>query len=548
MKALEKINTDFKFIALEVSKQLKDAEKYIAHPDEQLLEAIISRDDFIDNLKGRIEDNCFSVSLTGRGRPLSAEKANSMRAKNIIASNLERIADHAVNLVDQMQYVSERSVLDGFSFKPAFKELKHALSKIDSALENKDINLAMAICQCEYELDDIYTRAFEKIIEGIRSGSMVESRITLLFMMHYLERMGDAMLNVGEAIIFAIIGQKLKVHQYKALEESLATSDLHTTIGDVAFASIWGTRSGCRIGQIKDIRQDNGSQRVIFKKGGLKKLNNERQNIDAWQKIVPGLPPRIMSFQKNGRHATMLVEYLGDATFQNLILNAPDELFKEVFLALQETLLHIWEKTAEKKPVDLAFSRQITARIQDVFSVHPSFKIPQKQIGAVSVFSFNERIKIIRAIDRELSAPFSVFAHGDFNIDNIIYDPKLKRIHFIDLNRSGRTDYVQDISVFLVSNFRQPIFESPLRQRLNTVIRSFYAFAGDFARKQGDTSFEARLALGIARSLITSTRFELNTKFAQNMFLRSMYLLERLSEHRPAPWEKFVLPPDTLIY
>lgn len=548
MKALEKINNDFKFITLEVSKQLKDAEKYLVHPDEQLLEVIISRDDFIDNLKGRIEDNCFSISLTGRGRPLGAEKANTMRAKNIIASNLERIADHAVNLVDQMQYLSERSVLDGFSFKPAFKELKQALSKIDSALENKDINLAMDICQCEHALDDIYTRAFEKIIEGIRSGSMVESRITLLFMMHYLERMGDAMLNVGEAIIFAIIGQKLKVHQYKALEESLATSDLHTSIGDVAFASIWGTRSGCRIGQIKDIRQDNGSRRVIFKKGSLKKLDNERQSIDAWQKIVPGLPPRIMSFQKNGRHATMLVEYLGNSTFQHMILNAPDELFKKAFLALQETLLHIWEKTAEEKPVNVAFSKQITARIQDVFSVHPSFKIPQKQIGAVSVFSFNERIKIIRAIDRELSAAFSVFAHGDFNIDNIIYDPKFKRIHFIDLNRSGRTDYVQDISVFLVSNFRQPIFESPLRHRLNTVIRSFYAFASDFARKRGDTSFDARLALGIARSLITSTRFELNTKFAQNMFLRSMYLLERLSEHRPAPWEAFVLPPETLIY
>jgi hypothetical protein len=366
--------------------------------------------------------------------------------------------------------------------------------------------------------------------------------------MHYLERMGDAMLNIGEAIIFAIMGQKLKVHQYKALEQSLSTPEMQTSISDVTFESIWGTRSGCRIGRIKDVRQESSAQRVIFKKGGRKKIDRERKNIEQWEKIAPGLPPKVMSFQENGRHSTMLVEYLGDETFQHLILNAPDNLFEKAFLSLQKTLKEIWEKTLEEKSVKANFSKQITSRIQDVFSVHPSFKIPEKQIGALSVFSFDERIKIIQEIDRVLSAPFSVFAHGDFNTDNILFNQQLKRIHFIDLHRSSRTDYVQDISVFLVSNFRQSIFESPLRRRLNTVVKSFYRFAQDFARQHDDKSFDARLTLGIARSLITSTRFELDTNFAQNMFLRSMYLLERLSEHRTSPWENFVMPPNALIY
>lgn len=547
MKALDKINHDFTFIVLEVNRQLKDAAQYVLQPDARLLEDIISRDDYIDNLKGRIEDSCFSVNLRSSSRPQRAVQINALRAVNIIAANLERIADHAVNIVDQMQYLTDADVLPDFSIKPAFREIQNALALVEKAFTGKSIELAMQICHCEQTLDDLYTETFHRIIEQIQAGLPVESRITVLFIMHYLERMGDAMLNIGEAVIFAVMGQKLKVHQYTALKDSLSSTDMPTDIGDVAFESIWGTRSGCRIGHVRNMRRDSDAQRVIFKKGGCKKLESERSNIELWQEILPGLPPAVMNFQKNGRHATMLLQYLGNATFQHMILNESDSLFEESFLAIQRTMQQVWKTTMETKPSRASFSRQLLARLHDVFSVHPTFKVPPKQIGTVQVQSFDERIKITRTLDRELSAPFSVFAHGDFNIDNIIYDPRAGSVHFIDLHRSCRTDFVQDVSVFLVSNFRQPIFEPRLRHRLNTVIQSFYRFAHNFADLHGDTHFDARLALGIARSLITSTRFELNTKFAHDMFLRSMYLLDRLSEHPPAPWDSFVLPPDTLI-
>jgi hypothetical protein len=406
----------------------------------------------------------------------------------------------------------------------------------------------MQICQSEYALDKIYTKCFQRVIEEIRLGENVENRITLLFILSYLERMGDALLNIGEAIIFAILGQKLKVHQYKAIEETLATSDMNRAIGDVAFESIWGTRSGCRIERIRDLRPAENAQKVIFKKGNRKKLTEEKDNIKQWENIFPGLPPRILNFQENGRHSSMLVEYLGSSTFQHIILNATDDTFSESFLKIQKTLVEIWSKTKQDKAVNAGYCKQISARIQDVLSVHPSFRMPNKQIGSVSVYSFDEHIRTIRSIDKALSAPFSVFIHGDFNIDNIIYNQDTEKIHFIDLHRSRQSDYVQDISVFLVSNFRLPIFETPVRKRLNTVIKSFYHFAHDFAHQHGDATFDARLALAIARSLITSTRFELNSGFAQAMFLRSIYLFEKLISHNDTSLKSFVLPQDILIY
>lgn len=56
-----------------------------------------------------------------------------------------------------------------------------------------------------------------------------------------------------------------------------------------------------------------------------------------------------------------------------------------------------------------------------------------------------------------------------------------------------------------------------------------------------------RLCLGLVRSLLTSTRFELNQKLLQNMFLRGIYLLERITAF-DRPFEQFRLPVDVLAF
>jgi hypothetical protein len=109
-------------------------------------------------------------------------------------------------------------------------------------------------------------------------------------------------------------------------------------------------------------------------------------------------------------------------------------------------------------------------------------------------------------------------------------------------------DYAQDVSVFLVSNFRVPVFEESRRKQLNRIVLSFYWFARQFAAEQDDETFEARLAAGLVRSFVTSTRFELERTFAENMMRRALYLLERLDAHRDAPWETFRLPQQVLLY
>jgi hypothetical protein len=84
------------------------------------------------------------------------------------------------------------------------------------------------------------------------------------------------------------------------------------------------------------------------------------------------------------------------------------------------------------------------------------------------------------------------------------------------------------VSVFMVSNYRLQVLDDRFRQTVLRLTLDFYDFVRTFAQQQGDDSFELRLALGLARSFASSTRFILDKTLANAMFMRARYLIEQV--------------------
>ncbi len=99
----------------------------------------------------------------------------------------------------------------------------------------------------------------------------------------------------------------------------------------------------------------------------------------------------------------------------------------------------------------------------------------------------------------------------------------------------------------MVSNYRLRILDARVRRRIMALARDFYRFARAYARKQGDATFEIRLALGLARSFATSTRFILDKSLSRRMYLRARYLLEQLVALEPAQVSRYRVPVDRLF-
>ncbi len=539
------LEENLKFLVLEVESQITLTFRLLNDAEPDLLEKISAKDDYVDNLKTVIENECFSRlhDINAEG----AEEIKTIRAAQTIAVNLERIADFCVNIARQTEYLIEFNQLHQSNFQEMFALIQDSLKHVLTAFERRDLTEALRICRSEQQLDELYKENFDWIMARLRTGHFVEDLITTLFIFRYLERIGDALLNIGEALIFAVTGERIKIEQFDALKEVLARANFEESVSGAEFKAIWGSRSGCRIGRVDMAVGDSDPAQGLYKEGVKIKIRREKENIEYWERIMPGLAPRILGYQENADKATLLVEFLPGRTLDSVILGNDEKTLQLAMAALEETLTVVWQRTLKSGPTPTDYMAQLKARLDNVRRVHPGFMRSWKAIDKLEIRSSEDLIDRCAVIEQAHPAPFRIQIHGDFNANNLIFNPGSGNINYIDFYRSREADYVQDVSVFLVSNFRMPVFEPPLRQRLNRVIGRFFRFSAGFARDHGDEGFEMRLALALARSFYTSTRFELNRDFAHDMFTRAHYLMEKALDHQ-GPAAAFRLEREVLYY
>ncbi|MDX1698014.1 MAG: aminoglycoside phosphotransferase family protein, partial [Thiohalobacterales bacterium] len=441
-----------------------------------------------------------------------------------------------------MELLEQRPWRGAATYRAMLKQVGKAIGRVEPAVRSNDTRLAMKIGRIKPELDRSYNGLLDKYMKGLEKGRHTKDLVTGLLMAHGVDQMGEALLDISEAIISANFGQPMNIDQYHSLRASLEHLDEVDDPSSLVVKRLAETRSGSGISGIGRPNRRADDFVAVYKDGRRRKLREERRGLKGWEQKFPGLTPRILDYRKRGESASLLIEHLTGLTFEQVLLHESSELLAETLERLNETMARVWQETRSGKPVAAGFMRQLSRRLEEVYRIHPEFRQGECRICGETVPSFGALLKRAHAREAEISPPFSVYIHGDFNVDNIIYDPVDRKISFIDLHRSRYLDYVQDISVFMVSNYRLQVFDARMRRRILELVYDFYRFASRYARKSGDETFELRLALGLARSFATSTRFILDKSLAGAMFMRSRYLIERVLATAPAEAGSFRIP------
>lgn len=530
----EGVNVDLQFLVLEVKKQARASLSVIDRPTARKIEQIRSREDYVGNLKNTLENKSyFNIHrLVEEERQL-----NYYKALIAIASSLQRCSDFFANIADQMRYVKDRDRFDEFNLRRYYRIINRALDMIYPALTQNDLDLAQKICDFEQEIDDLYVESFRQIRTNLRKRRSVDDMLTLLFIFRYLERVGDNFLNIGEAILNIHVGEKMGIRQFRNLRTALDAQQIDIRSRFVEFKPIMNTRSGSRVAKIVDLAPEK-PRTVFYKEGSKEKIDEEVEGLKLWHDSYPDLAPEILWHSSRKDHATLLLEYIEGHDLLEILIRQRGQM--EAALDLLTTrLIEVWTGSKRPKPVRSDYMGELMDRKADIQSVHQQLFAQDNDLEALMVEA--------RALERDLKAPFSTLVHGDFNVDNIIFQPDAGRLYFVDVHRSGFGDYVQDVSVFLVSNFRVPIFSKDIRQRLNDANLRMYDCASGFARSQHDATFEARLALGLFRSLITSTRFLVDKNFSADLFQHATLILRELLAKKDDP-AGFRLAPEYFLY
>ncbi len=310
------VEDNLRFQILEVRKQLKRINAYLRKPSPSDLEKISAGDDYIDNLKRIIHRKSYTAAAEEHGN--DSPPVDLLRAVNVVATNLERISDFCEDIADQVAHIEDPKLLRGTDFRPLVDQVVTGLDLVEKAFFRMDVQVALGVCRIEAEMDRVYDRSFNACLDVMREGGNIQGQVTIIFIHHYFERMGDALLNIGEAIISAALGERIKIDQFHELEDSLEAGELDNHAGEVTLRAIGETRSGCRIDEVRD--GSTGDRSIIFKSGRRKKLLEEKECIERWHQVQPGIAPKIHSYHEGKEHSSLLVEYLPGSTLEATLL------------------------------------------------------------------------------------------------------------------------------------------------------------------------------------------------------------------------------------
>ena len=539
---ISKINRDnLHFLIAEVVSQITSLREYFATASATAAQRILDRGGYSHNLKMRIHNSCMKQMAKGKGKGSNID-ASSLRAIESIASDLDQMTEYCRNCVELLTRVCDVKCIRTRDFESQLDRIIKGIGRIERAINKSDTQLALKIGQIKPGLDITYLKVQKKYTTRLRRKKHTEAFVSVLLAAHHIQQMGDALLNISQSIISANLGQAMNIERYRSLKASVEQLEMEDSLSDVVVEQIAETRSGSVISAISTTDKDDNEKMAIFKDGIKHKLREEREGLKSWHEIFPGLAPRVLSYHKRGQSAALLIEHLAGLTFEQILLHESRPLLQETLGELSATLTSVWKETQSKKAVSAQYMMQLSKRLDEVYSIHPEFRRMKSKICGYTVPAFETLLNRAKSLESRLSAPFSVYIHGDFNVDNIIYDPVEKKINFIDLHRSRYMDYVQDVSVFMVSMYRLQVLDPPLRRRILEMATDFYDFAAAYAKRSKDDTFELRLALGLARSFATSTRFILDKSLARTMFLRARYLLEQVLEANPKQPKSFKIP------
>jgi len=540
MRLPRNIRENLRFLLAESGSQVANLRTYFRQPANSLARRILDRGGYAYNLRLRIHESCLERIVSRKG---DDSDVAALRTLESIATDLERLTELCRDCIRQLEPIQDRKHLRAEAYRPMLGSMTRAIGRIEPAIRNSDTPLALKIGRIKPRLDRACHKLRMQYTGDLkRNRKTTEDLITALLVAHCIEQMGDTLLNISEAVISVNLGHVVNSDRYHSLQTSMEHLGFDDADGGLVIEPLAETRSGSGISGITTQDSEDNGYVAIFKDGEKRKLKEERQGLENWHEIYPGLAPRILSYHKRRQSAALLIEHLAGLTFEHILLHESRGLLRETLGRLNQTLESVWRETRTGKPVCANYMRQLARRLDDVYSIHPEFRQGEISLCGRQVPAFNSLVKRALAREAELCAPFSVYIHGDFNVDNIIYDPVEKRINFIDLHRSRYMDYVQDVSVFMVSNYRLQILDLPLRRRILQLTRDFYRFTAEYADKAGDRTFEIRLALGLARSFVTSTRFILDKSLARAMFMRSRYLLELVLATRTGKEKSFRVP------
>lgn len=185
---------------------LKSVES-LAKFDENAAQQVIKNDDRIDDYLMTIDELC--LRLIALQQPMASDLRIIGTALKI-ATDLERIADHAVDIAKITIRLAGEELVKPLEVIPEMAGI--AIEMLHESLVSyteRDVHRAALLAEMDDRVDKLYSSVMQELMGMMGSDYNRNRQLThLLFVAHFLERVADHTTNIGEGVIYMVTGKR----------------------------------------------------------------------------------------------------------------------------------------------------------------------------------------------------------------------------------------------------------------------------------------------------------------------------------------------------
>jgi len=203
---LKKLNQQMIKMALMISDRIEKTIRVLKTDDRELAQQVVLGDREIDSLEQ--ENEKFCMNLLAMQQPLACDLREIAACLKIL-TDMEREADQCADICE----ILETGTLDPNSLliNNVVQMMGMAQSMFQRAMNvflSGDIEEAKAVCKEDDEVDAAFGKLVLEICASIsKNPEQVMKEVDLLFIIKYIERMGDHATNIAEWVIYRGTGE-----------------------------------------------------------------------------------------------------------------------------------------------------------------------------------------------------------------------------------------------------------------------------------------------------------------------------------------------------
>ncbi len=209
MQELEHLKEMLLKMAALVEAAIRGSVQSLVERDSELAGRIIEEDRKINTYDVHIDEE--GVRLLALKQPMGKDLRFITTAMKI-TTDLERIADNAVNIAERALELNREPILKPYIDIPRMSRIAQGMVRDTiNAFVNEDVKLAKDVIMRDDSVDDLNEQVWnELVLIMTRDSSTVSRAVKISYVAKYLERIADHATNIAEEVVYMVEGKIIR--------------------------------------------------------------------------------------------------------------------------------------------------------------------------------------------------------------------------------------------------------------------------------------------------------------------------------------------------